>query len=146
MCVRARLCRGYVRAWYTATIAFCYWECSRPAYKPGRTDSEARRKANTPSLNRFKTFWFAVYLAAWALLIFLLLLEDVVKVDEAAFNPFEILGVEVRRSLSPLSHRRYAAPLSRFFGFVSSLAETVMTTHLSSTSLTPDALSATSTP
>ena len=102
MCACA--CVTWVRAsWYTATIAFCYWECSRPAYKPGRTDSEARRKANTPSLNRFKTFWFAVYLAAWALLIFLLLLEDVVKADEAAFNPFEILGVEVRRSLSPVS-------------------------------------------
>ncbi len=92
-CARASRC--------TATVAFCYWECSRPTYKPGRTDSKARRLANTPSLNRFATFWFGVYLAAWALLIFLLLLDDVVKADEAAFNPFEILGVEVRRSLSP---------------------------------------------
>jgi hypothetical protein len=87
----------------TATIAFCYWECSRPTYKPGRTDSKARRLANTPSLNRFATFWFGVYLAAWALLIFLLLLDDVVKADEAAFNPFEILGVEVRRKPVPRS-------------------------------------------
>ena len=77
-------------------MAYCYWECARPTYTPGRTDSKARRKANTPSLSRFATFWFGVYLAAWFLLIFLLMLDGVVKVDEAAFNPFEILGVEVR--------------------------------------------------
>lgn len=92
----------------TATIAFCYWECSRPVYKPGRTDSDARRKANTPSLNRFATFWFGIYLAAWALLIFLLLLDDVVKADEAAFNPFEILGVEVRRGPSSIGSARFS--------------------------------------
>ena len=91
-CARPRAC--VFRC--TATIAFCYWECSRPVYKPGRTDSEARRKANTPSLSRFATFWFGIYLAAWVLLVVLLLLDDVVKADEAAFNPFEILGVEVR--------------------------------------------------
>lgn len=92
-----RVCARMPTSRRTATIAFCYWECSRPTYKPGRTDSKARRLANTPSLSRFATFWFGVYLAAWALLIFLLLLDDVVKADEAAFNPFEILGVEVRR-------------------------------------------------
>ena len=83
-----------------ATIAFCYWECARATYKPGRTDSAARRKANTPSLSRFGTFWFGMYVAAWVLLIGLLLLDDVVKPDEAAFNPFEILGVEVRQTVA----------------------------------------------
>jgi len=84
-----------------ATIAFCYWECSRPTYTPSRCDSAARRKANTPSLSRFRTFWFGVYVAAWALLLYLLLLDDVVQRDAAEFNPFEILGLAVRPRRHP---------------------------------------------
>ena len=84
-----------------ATIAFCYWECSRPTYTPSRCDSAARRKANTPSLSRFRTFWFGVYVAAWALLLYLLVLDDVVQPDAAEFNPFEILGLAVRPRRHP---------------------------------------------
>eukprot|EP01047_Picozoa_sp_COSAG01_P009825 COSAG01_NODE_408_length_17382_cov_6.231431_18_plen_248_part_00 len=85
-----------------ATLAFLYWECNRTTYKPGPTDSAARRKANTPSLNRFCTFWFGVYVAAWLLLIFLVSMDDVVTTDAAEFNPFEILGIGVRPPLALL--------------------------------------------
>jgi len=55
--------------------------------------------ANTPSLRRFCTFWFGLYVAAWVLMVSLLCMDDVVKTDAATFDPFEILGVAVRLTI-----------------------------------------------
>lgn len=73
-----------------ATGSFIYSEVTRPVYKAGPCDTAARRKANTPSLKRFNTFWSYVLIGCWVLFIGLLTLEGVITAVSAA--PAAIFG------------------------------------------------------
>ena len=71
---------------------------------------------NTLTMSRFYTFWFGVLVFLWVLFIGLIMLDDIVKQDEAGFDPFTILQIpEVPAPLlpTPTSQRTRAPPSFR---------------------------------